>query len=273
MKSREQEDAPSLSANEGVIVEQPAPAPTSGDVLVGPARPPPADSNTLPSLDEDEDGAGYDDAPPSPPLSPYSAERAAARQLTMPRVPDFDIPGSPPAGESATPAEALAALNKKFATFLELKQKKDTHFHARLAQSDAMKNPALMDKLMSFVGLPPSATADDNGDDDGGSLKGKRATAKPVDTASVSAQYATTLPLGLWDPAAFPPEAYRRSLRRLQEEAAKQRARAPGERVDFVSATAEASASTSGITSVQDRSQSGTPAVGASTGKRKSRFD
>ncbi|CAK7229882.1 hypothetical protein SBRCBS47491_007399 [Sporothrix bragantina] len=255
----------------------PAPRPAAGsapagdDMLIGPARPSQG-GHDLPSLEEDEDTAGYDDAPLSPPLSPYSGERAAVRQLTMPRVPDFDIPGSPPPGESATSREALAGLNKKFATFLELKQKKDTHFHARLAQSEAMKNPALMDKLMAFVGLPPSGTWDDTEDEGGSSLKGKRAATKSVDTAVVSAQYATTLPLDLWDPAAFPPEAYRRSLRRLQEEAAKQRARVPGERVDFVSAAAGTSASTPGVVG-QDRSRSGTPAAGSSTGKRKSRFD
>ncbi|CAK7217111.1 hypothetical protein SCUCBS95973_003041 [Sporothrix curviconia] len=253
-----------------------APGPVDGNVpigpAIGPARPPQA-GNDLPSLDEDDDATRYDDASLSPPLSPYSSDRAAVRQLTMPRVPDFDIPGSPPPGENATSAESLTALNKKFATFLELKQKKDTHFHARLAQSEAMKNPALMDKLMAFVGLPLSGAVDDNADDDGGSsVKSKRAAARPVDTAVASAQYATTLPLDLWDPASFPPEAYRRSLRRLQEEAAKQRARAPGERVDFVSSAAGESASTPAVGG-QDSSRSGTPAAGAATGKRKSRFD
>lgn len=145
----------------------------------------------------------------------------------MPRVPDFDIPGSPPDAERATTTEALAGLNTKFATFLELKQKKDTHFHARLAQSEAMKNPAVMDKLMAFVGMP--AAGGDDAEDRKGNKTGE------VDTAVISVQYRTTLPLDLWNPAMFPPEAYRRSLRKIQEEAAKQRARAPGERVKFVS--------------------------------------
>lgn len=258
----------------------PALGPAQGGDVFGPSRPPALDE--LPE-DEDDDTGDYgaNGDPNEPPLSPYSAERAAVRQLTMPSVPDFDIPGSPDPDAAATSAAALAALNKKFATFLELKQKKDTHFNARLAQSDAMKNPALMDKLMAFVGMPGNAWggSDPDADEEGGggsSLKGKQKADKPVDTTLVSAQYGTTLPLELWGPAAFPPEAYRRSLRRLQEDAAKQRARAPGERVDFVSSTVSTS-STPGIGGGQDISQqtsrSGTPAASTTTGKRKTRFD
>ena len=205
----------------------------------------------LPSLDDDEDAAVADAAngieedrardgggDGEPPLSPYSAERAAVRQLTMPRVPDFDIPAEEDQDQGLGDTSA-AALNKKFATFLELKQKKDTHFNARLAQSDAMKNPALMDKLMAFVGLPGASTDED--------------AKAPVDPEKAAAPYGTTLPAEIWNPAAFPAEAYRRSLRRLQEEAARQRARVPGEPVSFVSATSAESTS--------------------AAGKRKSRFD
>lgn len=261
----------------------PALGPAPGGDVFGPSRPP-----VLDDAAEDDDGDdmgdyGTNGDPNEPPLSPHSAERAAVRQLTMPSVPDFDIPGSPDPDAAATSAAALAALNKKFATFLELKQKRDTHFNARLAQSDAMKNPALMDKLMTFVGMPANVwggSDPDAAEDEGGgssSLKGKQKADKPVDTALVSAQYATTLPLDVWDPAAFPPEAYRRSLRRLQEDAAKQRARAPGERVDFVSSAASTS-STPGIgggghDGSERASRSGTPATATTTGKRKTRFD
>ncbi|EPE05957.1 hcngp-like protein [Ophiostoma piceae UAMH 11346] len=242
----EQAPAPALAPALG-----PAPGPPVEDVVIGPSRPAAADMAALPSLDDDEDSTMVDaangidegidrdsDKGGELPLSPYSAERAAVRQLTMPRVPDFDIPADEDDDQDHGDTSSTA-LNKKFATFLDLKQKKDTHFNARLAQSDAMKNPALMDKLMAFVGLPGGSTDED--------------AKAAVDPSKAAAPYGTTLPAEIWDPAAFPAEAYRRSLRRLQEEAAKQRARVPGEPVSFVSATSAES----------------TPAAG----KRKSRFD
>ncbi|KJR88470.1 uncharacterized protein SPSK_07613 [Sporothrix schenckii 1099-18] len=264
---------PALGPGEG-----PAPG---GDVF-GPSRRPAAEDRSADDGDNEDETGGYglNGDPNEPPLSPYSTERAAVRQLTMPSVPDFDIPGSPEPDAAATSAAALAALNKKFATFLELKQKKDTHFNARLAQSDAMKNPALMDKLMAFVGMPANAwggsdpdVADENGSGSSTSLKGKQKADKPVDTVLVSAQYATTLPPNLWDPTAFPPEAYRRSLRRLQEDAAKQRARAPGERVEFEPSTASTPGFSGGHDGSQHTSRPGTPATATATGKRKTRFD
>lgn len=275
-------------------------------MLIGPSRPPEnggvaafaeEDRTVSPVLLEDDGNSIIDDED-NPSLSPYSAERAAVRQLTLPRVPDFDIPGSPVEviGDDDE-AAALAARDKKFETFLELKQKRDTHFNARLAESEAMRNPALMDKLMLFVGLPPNAwgvTAGDDGDGVGkdeagkggsGTINGALSTARsknterPVDVGLVSAQYATTLPLDLWDPRAFPAEAFRRSLRRLQEDVAKQRARAPGERVEFVAATTLSGGGMAGVSSTsgsERRSRAGIPLARGSasiTRKRKTRFD
>ncbi|OAA64340.1 HCNGP-like protein [Niveomyces insectorum RCEF 264] len=238
-------------------------------VLVGPRRPSPPPDDTpmvgpsLPPLMADhpyDDDERDSDAPP--PLSPYSAERAAVRELTLPRVPDFDIPPSPPGTlvpPAAAAAAASAARNKKFATFLELKRNKGTHFNARLAQSDAMKNPALMDKLLAFVGLEPHGWAAD---------KDAAAAARGAVPAAAQ-QYASTLPAEVWDPTALPPWAYRRSLKRLQDEGAKQRARRPGDKVDFVPAAASNSSAAGAVTS-QEGSRSGTPSA---TGKRKTRFD
>lgn len=201
---------------------------------------------TLPSLDDEDvmvvDSEENDSK--DPPLSPYSAERAAVRQLTMPRVPDFDIPGGDD-DDGHDIDDSSAATTKKFATFLKLRDDGKAFFNKRLAESDAMKNPALMDKLMGYVGLAGVGVVGEESKD----LKGR------VDTEVAAAPYGTTLPADIWDPAAFPAEAYRRSLRRLQEDAAKQRARAPGEAVNFVSATAE------------------TPEPASGQGKRKSRFD
>ncbi|EFW99484.1 hypothetical protein CMQ_7852 [Grosmannia clavigera kw1407] len=211
------------------------------NVLIGPARP--DGSNGAAALlpaDDDDDGNSNGDGDGEPPLSPYSAERALLRQLTLPRVADFAIPGSPP----GTPPPGLETLSSKFDTFLALKRDKATHFNARLAQSGAMKNPAVMDKLMAFVGLDGTGPA----------------------------QYGTVLPAEVWNPDAedrtapvFPDWAYRHPLRKVQEELGRQRARAAGERVEFVVATASRTGSSAAGTT--------TASIGPITGKRKSRFD
>ncbi|KAI0876297.1 HCNGP-like protein-domain-containing protein [Hypoxylon argillaceum] len=159
---------------------------------------------SFPPLEEDPASA---EAPPPPrPGSPYTATRALLRDLTLPSVPDMDIPPSPP----GSPA---AATSKKFETFLELK-KKGVHFNARLAGTAAMKNPALADKLLAFAEL-------DHRD-----------------------QYRTTLAAdgGLWDPDAFPRHAYREQLRQSQSDIQQARTRAAGEPVKFVAASSSVTA-------------------------------
>merc|ERR1711939_201573 len=108
--------------------------------------------------DEDEDLA-------APPLSPYSANRALLRDLTLPTLPNYDIPPSPP-------GSPLQSTNAKFKHFLELK-KQGVHFNDKLANSSALMNPGLMQKLMDF---------------------------SDIDEAG---QYATTLPKVLWNPDDF----------------------------------------------------------------------
>lgn len=126
----------------------------------------------------------------------------------------MDIPPSPPASPSQVTAQA--ALTAKFDKFLELKRKKGTHFNARIADSHALKNPPLMDKLLGFVGV---GVAFDDGAGNG------------------AEQYATTLPTDLWDPAAFPEWAFRGPLRKSQETVQKERGRERGEAVHFVPAS------------------------------------
>jgi hypothetical protein len=137
------------------------------------------------------------------PASPYSANRALLRDLTLPSAPNLDIPPSPP---GSPPPGA----NKKFEQFLELK-KKGTHFNAKLEQSSALKNPSLMDKLMRFV---------------------------EVDERS---QYSTTLPTDLWNPSAFPEWASKDKLRKSHDKVLKDKEaeRVTGTRtaVDFVPPT------------------------------------
>ncbi|KAK7702864.1 hypothetical protein SLS64_009475 [Diaporthe eres] len=200
--------------------EQPAPAPQIGPVLpsnsatMGPSLPPADQAEAYPEqMDEDleEDAQGD---PARPPLSPYSANRALLHQLTLPTVPDMDIPPSPPPGSPSSDARH-AALTAKVDKFLELKRTKGVHFNARIADSHAFRNPEQTDKLLGFIGI------DTKFDKASGTGAG---------------QYATTLPAELWDPAGFPAWAYRGQLRRAQEKVSKERARVQGEAVQFVPA-------------------------------------
>lgn len=95
-------------------------------------------------------------APPqleSPGSSPYTTTRTTLRNLTMPPTPNFSIPASPPPPPTNSESSAtLAARTKKFEKFLELKRQ-GVHFNARLQGSSALRNPALLDKLMAFAGI------------------------------------------------------------------------------------------------------------------------
>ncbi|KAL9006701.1 MAG: hypothetical protein Q9188_000575 [Gyalolechia gomerana] len=151
------------------------------------------------------------------PMSPYSANRAATRNLTMPLLPNLDIPPSPPG--SPPPG-----MEEKFERFLQLK-KQGVHFNDKLAGSSALKNPMLLQKLMASAGL------------------------------SESDQYATALPEDLWDPSAFPNHAYKEELARSQQQITKRKEeenlRKQREKVDFVpTADAERSFRGDGTTSM-----------------------
>lgn len=158
-----------------------------------------------------------DDVQPNQPApsSPYTTNRGLIHNLTLPTVPSLDIPPSPPSSPSS--ASSRAALTAKFDKFLELKRDRGVHFNARLADSHALKNPPLMDKLLGFAGV---GTAFEDGS-----------------AADGACQYATTLPTDLWDPACFPAWAYRGQLRKAQEKVQKERGRERGEAVHFVPAT------------------------------------
>lgn len=140
--------------------------------------------------------------------SPYSANRALIHDLTLPSVPNLDIPPSPP---GSPPPRA----SKSFEQFLALK-KKGTHFNSKLEQSTALRNPTVTEKLMDFVGLDERQ------------------------------QYETTLSPDLWNPAAFPETAFLENLRKSRDRIAKQREadKASGARtsVDFVPSTATGNA-------------------------------
>ena len=146
-----------------------------------------------------------------PPASPHTANRQLVRNLTMPPIPNFDIPPSPP----GSPPPATTA---KFARFLDLKTK-GVHFNERLHQSSALRNPGLLGKLMKFAGI------------------------------SQEDQYASALPEALAVTTKFPDWAYADKLVKEHERIAKkkedERARMQREAIDFVPAKAVDTASTS----------------------------
>lgn len=157
----------------------------------------------LPEPEDEDIGA--------PPGSPYTVRRNLIRDLTLPTHPNLDIPPSPPGSPNP-------ALNKKFDQFLDLK-KKGIHFNSKLANSTALRNPALMDKLMDFIELGPNG-----------------------DRKRLPSQYVTTLPADLWNPtgSAFPDWAYRGPLKESQDRVRKEHEaeRAAGKRgVEFVRGT------------------------------------
>jgi hypothetical protein len=204
-------------------------------------QPAAASALSFPPLEEAED-EDVDEGPVLPPGSPYTATRALLRDLTLPSVPNMDIPASPPGSPGSDAAAAADGLNRKFAQFLALKRDKGVHFNARIAASSALQNPALMEKLLRFAELDGDA-AD---------------------------QYGATLAADLWDPAAFPAAAYREQLRQSQSDVAHAQARRKGGPVEFVASAAGGGA---GGSSSRDTTPGGGSVPAPSTGKRKTRFD
>lgn len=213
-QDQEQAQPEEVAVTNTVLTYQPPPGsslppePSS----IGPSLPPEDESQAYPE-EMDQDDIEREDST-QPPSSPYTANRALIHNLTLPTVPNLDIPPSPPASPSS--AIAHAALTARIDKFLELKRKKSTHFNAKIADSHALKNPPLMDKLLGFAGIGVA-----------------------FDEASVVAteQYTTTLPTDLWDPSSFPEWAYRAQLRKSQERVLKEKGREKGEAVQFVPAS------------------------------------
>ena len=153
------------------------------------------------------------DMPGEPPLSPYTAERLRIRELTMPPVPNFDIPDAPePPPNNSEAAAALAATTKKFERFLELK-KQGVHFNERLHNSSSLRNPGLLPKLMEFAGV------------------------------SLENSYGSTLSEG-GVPTVWPEECYVENLVKANERREKKRI-AEREKVEFVPASKSKSAGSS----------------------------
>lgn len=160
-----------------------------------------------------------------PPGSPYTANRAIIQNLTLPTVPNFDIPPSPP---GSPPQRAT----KKFAQFLELK-KKGQHFNQRLESSTVLRDPGHSQKLMDFAGI------------------------------SEGDQYASTLPEHLAVPTVFPPWAYVEELRASQKKILKAKEQkqsgAPREFVPAASRTSTPSEKTGKRKELEHRSREVSP--------------
>ncbi|KAJ5944896.1 hypothetical protein N7516_005064 [Penicillium verrucosum] len=136
--------------------------------------------------------------------SPFSASRALVQDLTLPPIPNLDIPPSPPGSPNP-------AANAKFEHFLSLK-KQGVHFNSKLASSSSLKNPSLLKKMMEHAGI------------------------------NEQSQYDTSLPADLWNPSNLPNWGFKEELLRTQQDFRKQseEKKASGQRssVDFVTGSA-----------------------------------
>jgi hypothetical protein len=123
------------------------------------------------------------------------------QDLTLPPVPNLDIPPSPPGSPDP-------AANAKFEHFLSLK-KQGVHFNAKLANSSSLKNPSLLKKMMNHAGIDEQS------------------------------QYDTALPADLWSTSKLPKWGFKEEVLRAQQEIRQQREekKSAGQRssIDFVS--------------------------------------
>ncbi|KAL4947258.1 nucleophile aminohydrolase [Aspergillus filifer] len=130
-----------------------------------------------------------------------STSRTLIHDLTLPPVPNLNIPPSPPGSPNPS-------ANGKFAHFLSLK-KQDVHFNDKLASSTSLKNPSLLKKMMEHAGIDEQA------------------------------QYSNSLSPGLWDVSHLPSWGYKEELAKAQTElnAKSEERRVKGQRdtIEFVS--------------------------------------
>ncbi|KPI45850.1 uncharacterized protein AB675_481 [Cyphellophora attinorum] len=140
------------------------------------------------------------------------SEQDLIRHLTQAAHPVTEIPPSPPGSPDP-------ATETRFKNFLALKAQ-GLHFNEDLAKKSSFRNPALFATLLEKNGLDSSA------------------------------QYASTLPLSVWDPQSLPAYGYKEELARSQqslrdrEAARKKQAMAAGKRtIEFAAASSPANSS------------------------------
>ncbi|KAL4996852.1 HCNGP-like protein-domain-containing protein [Aspergillus recurvatus] len=129
-----------------------------------------------------------------------SSNRTLIHDLTLPPVPNLDIPPSPPGSPNPE-------ANAKFAHFLSLK-KQGIHFNDKLASSVSLKNPSLLSQMMEHAGIDDQA------------------------------QYLTSLPTDMWNTSDLPSWGYKEQLLKAQREldAKAEEGRTKGQRdtIEFV---------------------------------------
>jgi hypothetical protein len=161
------------------------------------------------------------------PGSPYTSSRLMIQNMTLPTVPNLNIPPSPP---GSPPRRST----QKFAQFLELK-KKGQHFNQRLENSSVVRDPNHSSKLMDFASVCSDKT-------DTSALLANLSQITEED------QYASTLPEGLGVPVTWPDWAYGDALNASQKKITKakesERSRMPRGSVDFVPARSGTSSGT-----------------------------
>lgn len=139
--------------------------------------------------------------------SPFSTPLALIHDLTLPPVPNLDIPPSPPGSPDPT-------ANAKFAHFLSLK-KQGTHFNEKLAGSKSLKNPSLLKKMMNHAGIDDQA------------------------------QYSTSLSHDLWDASNLPDWGFKEELLKAQQDirhkTEEKRLTGQWDSIEFVSGTPDGS--------------------------------
>ncbi|GKZ39994.1 hypothetical protein AbraIFM66950_001852 [Aspergillus brasiliensis] len=145
----------------------------------------------------------------------FSEDRTLIHDLTLPPIPNLDIPPSPPGSPNP-------AANAKFAHFLSLK-KQGMHFNEKLAGSTSLKNPSLLKKMMDHAGIDDQA------------------------------QYHTTLPPEVWSINDLPSWGYKEELLRVQRElrdkAEERKSAGQRDAINFVAATPNESSRTGPVPS------------------------
>ncbi|KAJ5723009.1 hypothetical protein N7488_001044 [Penicillium malachiteum] len=176
-------------SNQTPASAQPNPSPAPLEAPSGPVLGP-ASMHTAPSPEEPTTSGR---------TSPFSASRALIQDMTLPPVPNLDIPPSPPGSPDP-------AANAKFEHFLSLK-KQGVHFNTKLASSSSLKNPSLLMKMMEHAGIDEHA------------------------------QYDTSLPPDIWSTSDLPSWAFKEELFRSQQRYKRKMGEQAGQRsaVEFVS--------------------------------------
>ncbi|KNG86053.1 hypothetical protein ANOM_005817 [Aspergillus nomiae NRRL 13137] len=151
-------------------------------------------------------GPSHEEAKPEPHFSERSRlsnSRTLIHDLTLPPVPNLDIPLSPPGSPNSN-------VNAKFAHFLSLK-KQGVHFNEKLAFSASLKNPSLLKKLMEHAGIDDQM------------------------------QYFTSLPPEVWNVSGLPRWGFKEELfksqKKFHQKAEEQWSADQRETIEFVAAT------------------------------------